>query len=321
MTSLTVREYTRLGDLPSGAWDALAAQPPASLIGSRAWTTAAFESVHPEAQPFLLAVEDANRLVGLLPLALHHSEGTTTLRFAGAPHNDLTDLMVLPGCERPAAEAVLAALREIVRRGSSLRLEEVDPEGVLARCDSKDDYLIWSNGEPAPRIDLSNDWRGAASRKRRRQWARELRNLRRQHQIEFRQVEGEAMLAEFPTFVRLREARLRATGRSLKLVRWPFREAVIRGLAPRRGCAFTQMLIDGRVVACDLYLTQRPVAMLWLRGLDPLWHRYSCGHLLLRATAEVLAADGYDLLDLGRGAEGYKSTFGGDQRMLRLLTS
>ncbi|HEX5526850.1 MAG TPA: GNAT family N-acetyltransferase [Solirubrobacterales bacterium] len=321
MASLTVRQYTQLGDLPARAWDALTARPPASLIGSRIWVCAAFEAVHPQAQPFLLAIEDDGRLVALLPLALHSCNGRGALRFAGSPHNDLTDLMVLPGYEREAAELALTTLGAIARSGTTVQLEELDPEGALSSLGARIRSFTWSDAEAAPRIDLTGDWRMAASQRRRRRWAQELNRLRRDHRVEFRRVEGETMLEEFPGFIRLREARLRATGRSLDLVRWEFRKAVISGLAARRGCAFAEMSIDGQVVACDLYLTQRPVAMLWLRGLDPAWHRYSCGHLLLHATAEALAGDGYDLLDLGRGAEPYKFMFGGDRRVLRMACS
>jgi CelD/BcsL family acetyltransferase involved in cellulose biosynthesis len=77
-----------------------------------------------------------------------------------------------------------------------------------------------------------------------------------------------------------------------------------------------EMLVDGGVAACDLYLLDGSVAMLWLRALSMSWLGYSCGHLLLQTSADQLAAEGYEALDLGRGAEPYKFRSGAHARVL-----
>ncbi len=57
--------------------------------------------------------------------------------------------------------------------------------------------------------------------------------------------------------------------------------------------------------------------MLWLRALDMDWLAHSCGHLLLRAAVRQFATEGYQELDLGRGGEPYKFSFGARVRRLR----
>jgi CelD/BcsL family acetyltransferase involved in cellulose biosynthesis len=316
MTSFTVRECAHPSAVGAPeAWDALVAMPPATVSGSRAWLTAAFASAHPEAVPLLLVVEANDHLVGLLPLALYECRSSPTVRFAGSPHNDLSDVLALPGYREQAAAAILETLRSFASRGWSVQLDSIDPDGALAAADRGSCALVWMPDQPAPFIDLGGTWRFAASSRRRSQWNRRLGRLRDRHTVKFRRLEGHEMVRELPEFVRLREARRQATGREDQPPLEFLRHAV-RELAPSGRCVLTEMVIDGRAAAADLYLVDDRVALMWLRGLDPCWEKFPCGHLLLRASAEQFAAEGFDILDLGRGAEPYKFVFGAERRVL-----
>jgi CelD/BcsL family acetyltransferase involved in cellulose biosynthesis len=307
----------RGGVVDPAAWDALTARPPASLCGSRGWAAAAFEAAHPEARPLLVVVERGDLLLGLLSLAVHGREdGERVVRFAGAPHNDMTDLMVLPGSSTDVATAALAALQHLHEEGFSLQLDALDPDGSLAAAGPPARALEWRIDEPAPVVDLKGPWSAAASPRRRKQWERKLRRLTEAHAVEFRMIDGPRMLDELVPFGRLREARRLATGRERDLPPTRFFEAVVRRLCHSGACAFFEMVVDGAPVARDLYLLDPPVAMMWLRALDPVWQQAPCGHLLLRETAGILAAAGYETLDLGRGAETYKFFFGTRERRL-----
>jgi CelD/BcsL family acetyltransferase involved in cellulose biosynthesis len=134
--------------------------------------------------------------------------------------------------------------------------------------------------------------------------------------VESRWLEGADVVRALPEFLRVREARLRAKGRPLDGMPISLIDAVVPRLAAAGSCAFADLRIDGRMVARDLYLLDPPVALLWLRALDIGWRRVPCGHLLLRSTAQELAADGYDVLDLGTGDEPYKFVFGAQRRAL-----
>lgn len=321
-SALRVRECTRLCDVGHPeTWNALTARVPAVVSGSRAWVAAAFETVHQTAVPCLLAVETNSRLVGLLPLALHEPTRAPTLRFAGAPHNDLADLLVLPGYEQAAARAAVKALAAAAALGRSVELEDVDPDGSLANADPSGYALTWAPHDPAPLIDLQGGWMQAISRRRNKRWHRALRQLGERHLVEFRWLERHEAVDALPDFVRLRIARLRATSRPVGRPQvWAFVERVIQQLAPLGQCAFAEMRIDRRPVALDLHVIQQPVSMLWLRALDPAWRRFPCGHLLLLTTAERLEQTGYVTLDLGRGDEPYKFVFGAHRRTLHKAT-
>jgi CelD/BcsL family acetyltransferase involved in cellulose biosynthesis len=309
------RLHTRLSEIDADHWDRLSARPPASINASRAWAEAAFETVDCKARPFLVGAWDGSRLAGLLPLAEREKNGRPVLSFPGAPHNDMTDLLALPGRGHEAAGALLTSL-PAVAGDRELDLDELDPDGALARADSGLEHLAWSRSDGAPAIDLRSAWELAASRHRRCRWDSEMRSLRRNHAVEPRWIERGDATAALPRFVRMREARLLAKGRPLDLPPIPLLEAAVARLAPAGRCALIELLIDGAPAATDLYLLDRPVAMAWLRALDSRWSKYSCGHLLLRETARELTASGYTVLDLGRGEEPYKYLFGARSRAL-----
>jgi CelD/BcsL family acetyltransferase involved in cellulose biosynthesis len=313
----TVRECSSLSDVGTpDAWGALTARPPASLSGSRAWVAAALSTVDRDATPLLLAVECEDRLVGLLTLAVQEPATNPTIRFVGCPHNDLTDIIALPGHEQASATAAIGVLAALVNRGWSVDLDEVDPAGALVTADRHAHRLPWTASDPAPLIDLTDDWMSTASSQRRRGWDRHLRRLQEQHTVEFRRIVGTQMCEEIPEFLALRAARLQLKGHPLDHPPVPLIEAVIPRLAPGGASAFMEMRIDNETVARDLYLLDPPVAMLWLRALNVDWQRSPCGHLLLRRSAETLASDGYTILDLGRGDEPYKFVFGAKPRIL-----
>jgi CelD/BcsL family acetyltransferase involved in cellulose biosynthesis len=267
-----------------------------------------------------IAVEGEGRLLGLLPLAVSRQEGgDRIIRFAGAPHNDMTDLMALPGSSPGVAVAVLETLQSLHDEGYLLRLDALDPDGHLAGAGPPVEALEWETDESAPIVDLDGTWRAGASHQRRKQWERKLRRLREAHTVDFRMVGGPEMVDELALFGRMREARRLATSREPDLPPTPFFEAVVRLLCRSGACAFFEMIIDGVPAARDLYLLDSSVAMMWLRALDPAWQGFPCGHLLLGRTAELLGEEGYETLDLGRGAETYKFFFNARER--RLLTA
>lgn len=306
-------------DVPPGEWDALSARSPASLAGSRAWLEAALATIDRTLSPLLLAVRRSGRLVGLASLVVDERGPQPLVRFAAAPHNDLADLLTLPGHEEVAARAAVDALASLTcAEGWNIRLEDLDPAGTLVAAGCAGDGHRSFALEPslsAPVIDL-RDSRARPSVRRLRRLDRSLKRLRAQGQVEFVLRSGAAMVEALEEFKCQRDIRLRRLGRDLALPPTEFLDAVVNRLAPLGRCAFMEMLVDGVAVARDLYLLDGAVAMLWLRALDMNWLAHSCGHLLLRKAIERFAAEGYGVLDLGRGDEPYKFHFGARERRL-----
>jgi CelD/BcsL family acetyltransferase involved in cellulose biosynthesis len=314
----TYRDLTQVGGREG--WSELRARPPASLTASRGWLSAAALTVDRGSVPYLLAVEDDDRLLGLMTLTLDRDERGARVRFAASPNNDLCDVLSRPGCEQLVGDLILAELARIIARGWSIALESVDPSGLLFAAAGHSNLLSWSQDECAPTVDLQGPWRTAVSGRRGSQWARRMRRLRQAGAVELRQLEGDGVCRELSSFLTLREARRAAKGYQ-DLPPTAFLTHVVNELAPTGNCILMELLVDGAPVAADLYLIDRPVALMWLRGLDPRWRRFPCGHLLLQASAESLSECGFDTLDLGRGDEPYKALFGAERRVLLRATA
>ncbi len=305
--------------MPATEWDLLRARPPASLNLSREWAAGALATSDADAEPRLLAIRRRDRLVGLLPLALRRRGGAPVLGFLGAPHNDLTDLMTLPGEEKAAAGAILGFLGSW-EPGAVIHLEELDPLGTLATHKQDHQALEWSASAGAPKIDLRRSWTSIASPRLAKRVSTSMERLRAAHSVEIGWKRGESAVTALPTFISCREARLKAKGRPLDLPPLSLLEDVVGRMAPSGRCALIELRIDGDLAAADLYLLEPPVGMMWLRALERKWQKHLSGHLLLHTTVKLLGREGYEVLDLGRGEEPYKFEFGAEARLLLCAT-
>lgn len=299
----------------SEAWAALTAQGTAGVCGSREWVRTAFEQAHPEARPHLIAVSDGDDLVGMMAMALT-GDRSGALMVAGAPHNDLIDVLAAPDRADDVAMAVLTALEREWRRGRRVQLDAIDPDGALARNGHRARWLTWTDDVQAPVVELGPDWTGAFNPAWASQWRRRERRLRQAHDVRVEQLSADATAAAIEEFVALRRARLAARGWPLDRPPEDFLLRAVERLAPSERCALMELRIDGHLAASDLYQLAPPTAMLWLRVFDGDWSAMSPGSLLVRAAGELLRAAGYTTLDLGRGDESYKFDLGARPRML-----
>lgn len=320
MAEVQTHAHEHPDDIPAEAWAALVARPPASITGSRAWIDAALATVDRDRSPCLAAFYSGDYLAGLLTLVRdgEPGHGGGILRFAASPSNDLADVLALPGHEDVVAQAAVAFLTQRASEGWRIELSDLDPDGLLARIHSSG--LHWNTASVAPVVDLHHLPAGWPPQRHRR-LARALDKLRDSHHVTFRCTSGDGMLDELEKFIAMREIRLRALSRTLDDPPLDFLREAIRRLAHTSRCVFLDLLVDDRVVASDLHLLDRGVAMLWLRALDMRWLRPPCGLLLLGESMRWLRSEGFTTLDFGRGDERYKFEWGGEPRRLLSATA
>lgn len=304
-------------------WDALQARPPASVCGSFSWVNAALDYLHQKGEPLILLILDGTRLVGSLPLICEMRHGVPTVRLVGDPLNDLADARLAVDCPG-AARALLTALEALSANGAHIHLTDLDPDGHLVSVLRGSRVFRLSDAGDAPVIDL-NTW-PALSRNFDKNLRRCERMLRAQHHVTFRWQRPDPAGSLLADLLRLRSARFRQTGAVSELPEIEsepgfrfFLQSVSTELGAQDRCGIATLCLDGIPVARDLYIADQRTAMLFLRGMNPQWHRYSCGHLLLKSTVTRLAKEGCTTLDLGRGDEAYKYRFGANSR--RLVTA
>lgn len=326
MSGLALRAVLRQQDIAAvPCWEELTARGPASITGSRAWVSTAYEHLHADDEPHVLVAARDGRTMGVLSLAIATTASGRVARIAGYPLNDLTDALVEPSAGPAAAAALLEAVADLARRGVMIELDDLDPAGAIAAARRHAGTPL-DTGDPAPTVDLGTG-RLPASAGRHGEWDRMLRRLRERHAVAVRWQREEEAAGALGDLLALRSARFVASGRGHELPAIehgpsfePFLCAVAHRLAPTGRCAVASLVVDGRAVARDLYLLADRVAMLFLRGMHPDWMAYAPGHLLLRESARDLCDLGFRTLDLGRGDEPYKSVIGARPRSLGRLT-
>lgn len=314
--SLRTRIYSSIDQVADPAtWAALTARGTACVCGARGWVQTALEHAPSDVRPHLIAVTDGDELVGLMPLALK-DDRSGTLMAAGAPHNDLIDVMAAPGRGDEVAAVVLVALEHERQNGRRVELRAIDPEGALAGNRHGAQWLRWADDVQAPLIDLGPDWTRRFNPAWASQWQKNERRLHRTHGVRVEKLSPDSTVAAMERFVVRRRARLTSRGWPLDQPPEDFLLRAVEQLAPSGRCALFELHVGDHVVASDLYQLARPVAMLWLRAFDSKWASVSPGNLLVRAVGDLLYADGYTTLDLGRGDERYKFDLGARPRML-----
>lgn len=243
------------------------------------------------------ALFDKRKLVALAVLV--DSDGGR--RFAGHPLNDANELLSV---DAPAGAALLEAM--VAGSDAPVSLDLLEPEGPTARLlrgvEGLD--LRWTAAEPCPTLPVG---------------ARPSPRLRARFAAERRRAEVR-LRCEVPTasgvaaFVDRRLARWSERGRLEELgaaERDPgFPQALGRACTElgREGlCHLAALVVDGEVVAEDLYLGDRRAPLLYMRSFKPSDVLSSPG-LQLAVAVRDLPAVGE--IDLGRGDEPYKLRLG-----------
>ena len=100
---------------------------------SWAWMYSWWEAYGVDYELRIIAVyDDADLLVGLVPLMLEHRWGLARLLFVGTRSNDYQDILVREGCEDEVAETVRVVLRQLAG-WQVTDLHQIRPESVAWR--------------------------------------------------------------------------------------------------------------------------------------------------------------------------------------------
>jgi CelD/BcsL family acetyltransferase involved in cellulose biosynthesis len=248
----------------------------------------------------LAVIEDGSTLAGFF--AFHQQRGGHG-QPVGTKLNDYQGFVVAPSLQWDAAALIgRAGLRSFAF-----------------------DHLIASQGpfrpyfrsvEPSPLIDLSGGYeaylasQGSHGHGGAREAAMKRRRLERRFAVQFEIEErsGQAL----KTLFRLKSQQYRRTG-IFDAFSLPWVVEVVERLHETRTDALTGVLstlrTDDTLIAVHLGLRSGNVLHSWFPAYDPSWAKYSPGAILLLAIAERLCCDGASTLDLGKGAELYKTRF------------
>lgn len=270
----------------------------------------------------VLSLWRGDALVGLVPWRID-DDGAQRRRalLLGAGPSDYLDALVAPEHEPTAAAAILAHLADLRRQVELCELDQLAPQGILARTLHASE---WGDarmpGAACPVLPLVPGTASLADclpkeHYKKLQYYR--RRLQRSGTAEYERVGPDNFDASFSDLVRLHTARWNGRDEPGVLkdpaVERFHREAARRLL--RAGLLRQYVLrLDRRVIAAYYGFHARGRSYYYLSGFEPAYRQLSPGMLIVGHAVEQAAAEHAVEFDFLRGQESYKYVWGANDQ-------
>jgi CelD/BcsL family acetyltransferase involved in cellulose biosynthesis len=328
---LTIVRYesARALDALAEEWDSFLRETSAHgfFLGWR-WVRAWCAATKERYRPFVVVARDeANRLVGIAPLAVERA--SASLQLLGQSYwGQFVEFALAPDCEDAAMHALCADV--VAARGANWRDASFRFVGLDSPFERR--LVDVSNGlgvalceiavDAAPYAILPADvdayFRGQGGHFAK--WARRFeRRLAREGTVEFRVCDDAASVDEaFATLADMYEKRWEAP---LEPEFARFLQGLARELVPRREMLLAGLYVDGVAVGASLdwVYENRILGNVW--GWDPAWAAFSIGNVLIAHTVRTGIERGYAAYDMLSGDAGYKRRWGNALRAVVELAS
>jgi CelD/BcsL family acetyltransferase involved in cellulose biosynthesis len=312
-------------------WARLAAtQPQPSHFASPAWTGTWWAHFGAGRRLRLVGARRAGALVALAPLCTRRVGGVRVREFLGSEESDLSTLLLAPGDEALGPALARAALEGrdwdlaslwCVADGSATAEAF---RRVLADAGMRHEVATMTVN---PILDVRGEaWDAGASRSMLKDLARQRRVLGRQAKLEVRfpgdEAEIDAALAELRAFHAVRWAGQGELSRLQLPDYWAWMRAIVRTAHAEGWLYFPRLVLGDRLIATGLYFRYGRRLFYWMGAHDGEFARHSPNGLLTLEVIERLRVTGLaDVLDFGRGDEGYKLRWTGHSYPLLQVTA
>jgi CelD/BcsL family acetyltransferase involved in cellulose biosynthesis len=310
-------------------WEGLfAADSEATPFSSPGWAHAWLRHWPGARRPWIVAVRDGGRLVGLAPLIIRQRGPFRTLTELGKEPGNYWDTLALPELR---ADVTRAVAEEIVRRRRDWDL-------LLLRClppGSATEPALTGAGLrvrprpplPYPGIELPesfDEYLDALPRRRRKDLRRHLRRLD-EGELEIRHVREAEELPE--VIERWQDIRLRWWEERGKRMHVQHRSKQFRDfvkelavlLVPAGLAEVWELRLDGRVVGVEVNLVDSRVFYAWMGAYEPDVAQLGLGKVAIGASIRSSIVAGRRYYDLMVGDEPYKYWYGASDRYCESL--
>jgi CelD/BcsL family acetyltransferase involved in cellulose biosynthesis len=316
---LTVREVRRLGDLAAlePGWERLLdACPHATVFATPQWLLSWLE-VFGDADLRAMTVWRGRQLVGLAPFRLDHRPGAgAVLGFVAPGVSDYHGVLAEPGSAgHETRAALLDQLAAAMRAGeiAACDLDQLPADEPLADVETPGLTRAVESRAVCPYVLLPATRAALAAQLPRRLGARVercLRRLRRVGAAEITRADAGSVDLAMDAFFKLHAA-------APELRR--FHMLVARRMLVAGRLRLHVLWFDGSPAAIVYALRHRQRVFSYLGGADPRLASYSPGLIILHEAMASALEEGAREIDLLRGDEPCKQTFGARERRNRRL--
>ena len=280
----------------------------------------------PPHDPWVLAVHDAGRLAGLLPLFLYPNGPDRTLAPLGAGISDYLDAVLEPGRESAVLEALWAFLATHQDRWDLCDWEQVPADSPLARHPAPPGFRAASlPGDPCPVLALPGSVEALGEVVPTRQLSN-LRKFRRKAEtlgaLVLDRADETTWSGSLDALFALHRARWEATGQPGVLAGpndpnnrlFAFHREVAAGFLARGALVLHTLRLAGRTLAAVYGFREKETVYCYLQGFDPEFEKLSPGVMVLGGVIEEAVREGARAIDFLRGRETYKYRWGAVDR-------
>ncbi len=326
LSRMLTTEVITTRDQLSDLWQQWEALPRPSVMQSPAWLLTWWDAYGaPGRELSVVAVRDGETLVGLAPWYAESKRGGRHLQWLGDGRacSDHATFLCHPDYQTDVVEAIADwLLDEPVEQWQQVTLDSVDEgdEGVsrvIARLAEQGCPVSYKSEPGSCYIDLPESWEAmlmSVSKNHRKK----CRRLERKYfdtgraTIQTLRTPGECSAA-FDLLVRLHNDRRDALGDRGAFEEpgfLAFHRSVIEELAKEGQVEIRVVSIDGQAVAAEYLLEENGIQYAYQGGLSAEGEEMSAGSLSLVALVRDAIEAGHRRLDLLRGVEAYKFSWG-----------
>jgi CelD/BcsL family acetyltransferase involved in cellulose biosynthesis len=268
-----------------------------------------------EATPYLGAVRQGERVIGIAPLLLR---GDVASFLGSTDVCDYLDFVIVPGREADFFHVLLSDLKE--RNIDRLDLKPVRPEStvlthLVTMARNLDYDVSVSVEDTSQELDLPPTWEGyleTLTQKQRHEVRRKLRRLGEAGVVHYRVIaDEEAALRSFTGFLKL----FRESRQDKASFLTPRMESFFASLVETMGHEGLLKLgildLDTSPVAAVMYFDYRNKIFLYNNGYDPEYSSLSVGLISKVLCIKDSLEKGRSAFDFLKGAEEYKHRLGG----------
>lgn len=316
-----------------GEWDRLSVPSP---MQSREWLQSWWETYQqPTTELFIIAAREEGQLVGLAPLYCENHRGRRVLHWLGDGRvcSDHPTLLTEPGYEKRFAEQLANWLLKPANRcWDELLLEAIDADDLASnhlvdRLTAADCSLVVKDQPVSCYVDLPESRHAYEMslsknhRKRCRKWTKQFFDTGRAKV--YVSTTAKACLEGWQTLVDLHNERRTGLGEAgaFEDSRFKsFHQQVMPRLADAGRVQLRQLELDGQIVAVEYVLQDSETWYAYQSGLSDTGEQQSAGNLSLLALVNDAIEAGCQRLDLLRGDEAYKFSWGAKVRPAQTIT-
>jgi CelD/BcsL family acetyltransferase involved in cellulose biosynthesis len=311
----------QIGDLLPEWAELFAADDRATPYQSPGWARAWWRHWAGGSRPWLLAVRDGERLVGLAPLCSERVLGLRRLRVNGEP-GDYWDVLALPEYRTAVEEVVGQELQRRQKDWDVLVLSQLPHgssfAGALERAGLR---AVHRSAVACPGIALPDSfdaYLATLPTSRRTNLRRRLRNLD-EGELELRVPPIEEFPAAIDRWQALRERQWAAMDKRLTREHTTprFRDFLLEvttDLVPAGLALVWEFVREGEVVGSFINFCDARAFYQYLGGFAPELGRLAIGKVATAEGIRASIADGRSYYDFMRGDEPYKYWYGADNR-------